>query len=207
MKECSVESSITSAELQLLVYEQILEKEKKSIDDQINSTERETVKITDKIAILKKLVGQGDVARAELKKQYDDKSYELKELRNNCLSAEEVLRERKEDMAKKQEELKGVKEHCRINKERLEQQLINQEMTQQVAKQLGCELQQKAKVMVKLAQFDRENADELLLTRLLREQKLRRKEAEEMVKELKIAVNEIWDKVREKQTNDRMLLP
>lgn len=205
--EYSDKSSMTSAELQLWLYGQILAREKQLIEEQIKLAEGKNVKITEDIAILKKLIEKGDLAKAELNQQRNDKLDELNELREKNKSIEEQLRERKEVIQEDKGKLACIKENCEKNTKRLEQHSKNKEQTEKEAEKLKYENQQRNEIKAELEQFNREYEDDLMLTRLLREKKFHRKEAQNMVKELKKAVKVIWDKVREMQPNDRMKLP
>lgn len=205
--EYSDKSSMMSAELQLWLYGQILAMKKQSIEEQINLAEDKKGEITRDIANLKALIEKGNLAKDELNQQHKDKLDEVKELRGNNKSIEEQLRERKEVIQEDKGKLACIKENCEKNKKRLEQHSKNMEQTQKEAEKLKYEIQKRNEIEAELKQFNREYEDDLMLTRLLREQKFHRKEAQNMVKELKIAVKEIWDKVREMQPNDRMKLP
>lgn len=205
--EYSDKSSMNSIELQLLVYEQLLTKKKQSIEMQIALAEKEANIIVEKIASLNELIEHGEEAKAKLKKQLNDKVSEREELRQKCISKEEELSERKEQVQKERKKLDEIKTNCNAFEIQLKKHSENKMQTQEEEKKLSGEIQKNKEVKAQFEQYKRENEDEFVLTKLLREHKFRRNEAQALVKDLEAAVNDIWNKVRSARRNDRMLLP
>lgn len=205
--EYSDKSSMNSIELQLLVYEQLLTKKKQSIEMQIALAEKEANIIVEKIASLNELIEHGEEAKAKLKKQLNDKVSEREELRQKCISKEEELSERKEQVQKERKKLDEIKTNCNAFEIQLKKHSENKMQTQEEEKKLSGEIQKNKEVKAQFEQYKRENEDEFVLTKLLREHKFRRNEAQALVKDLEAAVNDIWNKVRSVRRNDRMLLP
>ena len=196
----------SSGDFQLLAYEQLLSSEVSDVDSYKAKMEKNLEALKSKVAELEQLNSIGEEGMKALQEEKKAAEKELKDAEDELDEIIQQLEEVREENRELDRKMAKLREGLAQLKAKLKLQDDLMRTAQMLEKDFDAKKSECARVTRDLEELGKRNEDKLPRLRLLKNNTERISKAKETVTEVQTFLEDVWERIREERTDDRLVM-